>query len=66
MRGSCTPYGIRKGNWKYLRVGGKQYNLGPELYNLADDLSESTNLLEKHPKLVAELDAMIESYISEL
>ena len=43
---------IRKGNWKLI----ENYETGKfELYNLKDDVSEKTNLVEANPKKVAEL-----------
>ncbi|MEM9159691.1 MAG: sulfatase [Verrucomicrobiota bacterium] len=66
MRGNCAPYGVRKGDWKYLRKGGKNYDLGPELYNLAEDVSESVNLVEKYPQVAKELDGVVEAYIEGL
>ena len=60
------PYGIRKGDWKYLRKGGKQFDLGSELYNLGEDISEKYNLLEEHPEKVAELELLIEAFTRTL
>lgn len=50
------PYSIiRAGDWKLIR-----WYAGPvELYNLKDDLSETTNLVKTNPTKAAELDAML-------
>lgn len=55
----CWRFGeqdaIRKGDWKLLDVGA-----GSELYNLADDIGEKTNLAAKNPEKVKELEAELE------
>jgi arylsulfatase A len=56
--------GIRKDEWKLLLPQGK--NKEPLLFNLAEDLSESTNLAAKHPEKVAELTALLESRDAEI
>jgi len=46
---------VRKGNWKgvwYNMNTKKQGHL--ELYNLAEDISETTDVADKHPEIVAE------------
>jgi arylsulfatase A len=35
-----------------------------QLFNLADDLSETTNLYAKHPEKVTELKALLEQYVA--
>ena len=62
-----TLEGIRKGDWKYLEKlpqlnrKQRQNNVKPTpkkfLFNLADDIGEQTNLLEKNPEMVAKLKA---------
>jgi arylsulfatase A len=42
---------IRKGPWKLIETFDPE---GIELYNLEDDLSETTNLAAEQPELVAE------------
>ncbi len=69
---------VRCGKWK-LRVtqarrkkpSGGQAARGPqppkaELYDLVGDISESTNLAEKHPDVVQRLAAMIQKFDKEL
>jgi len=54
-------FGIRKGDWKLIfdleTIDDVSMNTiaAEELYNLKEDLAESNNLIEKHPKLVEEL-----------
>jgi arylsulfatase A len=51
---------VRKGNWKAVLLDVKKYPNGPiELFNLKDDPTESVNLADKHPKVVAELRQII-------
>ncbi len=58
---------VRKGNWKLIRF----YHLGKdgkhhyELYNLKDDISEATDLADKHPQMVKRLDALIEHHLKD-
>jgi arylsulfatase A-like enzyme len=49
---------IRQGPWKLIPEPGMQAR-GPELYNLADDLSEATNLAGKMPERVKELAELL-------
>jgi arylsulfatase A-like enzyme len=54
---------VRKGTWK-LVPGGPQQNgkpRPPELYDLATDLSETTNLAEKNPDKVKDLSALLDT-----
>ncbi|MBN2296237.1 MAG: sulfatase [Pirellulales bacterium] len=43
---------IRKGPWKLIEVFDPPHR---ELYNLANDIGETTNLIEKHPDKAAQL-----------
>ena len=60
--------GIRRGKWKYLKAKAHFYGYAKEddrpveeeLYDLENDLSETTNLAKKHPKVVAELRELTE------
>ena len=61
---TTTPVGaIRRGDWKLLEFfeDGRL-----ELYNLRQDLGESTNLVEKEPKIAAELHAMLGKWRTEV
>ncbi len=57
------PYSIiRAGDWKLIkRYDGRQF----ELFNLADDLSETTDLADKMPEKVKELDAKLTAFLTE-
>ena len=60
--------GIRKGKWKYLKAKHNVYGYArdttrkevEELYDLEADLGETENLAAQHPKIVAELKALME------
>ena len=49
---------IIEGPWKLIPPASKKGH--PELYNLADDLSETENISTTHPQLVAKLSATLE------
>ncbi|RED98367.1 putative secreted protein (Por secretion system target) [Marinoscillum furvescens DSM 4134] len=59
---------VRKGDWKLLKF----YHDGPnrehryELYNLADDIGETTNLSEQMVEKTQELAALIETYEEDI
>jgi len=51
---------VLKGDWKAVKLDVKKNGAGRiELYNLKNDPSETTNVADKHPKIVAELDTLI-------
>jgi len=49
---------VRKGPWKLIPEPGMMAK-GPELYNLEDDLAETTSLADKMPEKVKELAALL-------
>ncbi len=53
---------VRSGYWK-LRVAG---NTSPALYNLENDISESTNVLQEHPEIVSRLSKYIPEFEDKL
>lgn len=63
-RAAPAPYSIiRKGDWKLIR----EYESGKrELYNLADDLGETTDLAPTMPDKVAELDAELSAHLESV
>ena len=58
---------VRKGNWKLIRfyADGPEQKDRYELYNLANDIGEKSNLAEKYPQKVKELDALIDRFLEE-
>lgn len=51
---------LRKGNWKLIEAGDGP-KAAPQLYNLANDLSETRNLAKQDPDRVEELSQLLES-----
>ena len=58
---------VRQGDWKLIRV----FHDGPdmahryELYNLKHDVGETTNLAEKMPAKVRQLDVLLEDFYAD-
>ncbi|MEM9420320.1 MAG: sulfatase-like hydrolase/transferase [Planctomycetota bacterium] len=52
---------MRKGDWKLVAYGDRR-----ELYNLKDDLGETTDLAKKHPELFKELNAEHDAFRAEM
>ncbi len=70
MEGAVPPrsalyslYGIRDRRLQSMREGRWKLVLaeGAELYDLATDLSETTNLAERHPEIVQKLNGLAEA-----
>ena len=66
---------VRWGNWKYHlplkeRIKGPHFpdtEVGEaRLYNLANDLSETTNVIDKHPEVVTKMNQWIEQVRSDM
>ena len=52
----------RIGPWKGVRLGGREDPNAPiELYNLASDLAETTDVAAQHPDVVAQIDSIMRS-----
>ncbi|MFT5299846.1 MAG: arylsulfatase A [Mariniblastus sp.] len=63
--------GLRQGDWKYLKISNtnrktKKTNTQTYLFNLAEDIGEQVNLLEKHPEKAKQLVARMEVLDQEL
>jgi len=54
---------VRSGDWKLRLPGKKKF---PQLYNLSMDISETTDVADQHPELVASLRKRIEDFDAEL
>lgn len=56
---------VRQGDWKLIRVFHDGPNMAHryELYNLKDDVGETTNLAEKMPDKVRQLDILLEDFL---
>jgi len=57
---------VRKGNWKgvWYKMNTKNPNAF-ELYNLEDDVSETNNVADKHPEIVAEFHQILKEASTE-
>ncbi|MBM4035999.1 MAG: hypothetical protein FJ291_30060 [Planctomycetes bacterium] len=53
--GDCGQLAVREGAWKAIRTAGPKGKW--ELYDLAADLAETTDLSSKHPDILARLTA---------
>lgn len=59
---------VHSGDWKLIRRFEQrpdQYEGTRELFNLKDDLGETTNLASKLPDKVRELDALIDAFVKD-
>ena len=56
---SCT---IRKGDWKLIYYYGMQKK---ELFNIAEDISEKQNLVDKYPDMVRKLSKELSIYLRQ-
>lgn len=56
---------VRRGDWKLIRffAAAEDGSDGLELYNLAEDVSETKNLALQKPELVSELNKLISDYL---
>jgi arylsulfatase A-like enzyme len=60
--GGGKQFAIREGDWKLVRQEGQ----ADELYNLAKDLGEKSDLAGAHPEIVQRLDAALQDWNREL
>jgi hypothetical protein len=58
---------VHRDDWKLIRLfhGGEKGAHRHLLFNLRDDLGEKNNLAAQKPELVAELDALIETFLTD-
>ena len=58
---------VHRGDWKLIRIfhGGENGAHRHLLFNLKDDPGEKNNLAAQQPALVAELDALIETFLKD-
>ncbi len=46
---------VRKGNWKLIHLGKTPEEGSEELYNIADDLYETRNVINENPSIATAL-----------
>lgn len=52
---------VRYGKWKGIRLDVRRNRRGPiELYNIVGDPGETTNLAERHPEIVRQIESFME------
>ena len=58
---------VRRGDWKLIRFycDGPDQQDRHELYNLAEDIGETTDLAGQEPDVVSELSALIDRFLSD-
>lgn len=54
---------IREGDWKYIHYYESDKT---ELFNLKDDLSETTNVADKHPEIAKQLNKKLFDYLNSV
>jgi len=60
--GNPSWHAVRKGNWKLIADNpGKKKAAGVELFDLAADPTETTNVAKEHPERVKELTVLLEA-----
>lgn len=59
--GDNGEWAVRSGDWKLIGIREQK-----ELFNLANDPSEKTNLATKHPEKVAELTKLYDAWLDEM
>jgi len=59
--GKAWQWAVRRGDWKLCQAGSRK-----ELFNLADDLGESANLLEQHPDKARDLETAYTEWAATL
>jgi arylsulfatase A-like enzyme len=65
--GNIASTSVRKGDWKLIRYYHDNYDQSHryELYNLAWDLGETTDILNLHKDKATELETLMDRYIEE-
>jgi arylsulfatase A-like enzyme len=65
--GQTPAVSVRKGDWKLIRFfhDGPDQQDRHELYNLRDDLSETTDRAAEKPEIVAELSGKIDQFLKD-
>jgi arylsulfatase A-like enzyme len=52
---------VRKGDWKMIRY----FELGDELYNLREDIGETTDLSSQRPDILAEMQQLMDRFLRD-
>lgn len=65
QHGSKGNIALRDGNWKLIH-NRSEPQAQPQLYDLAEDIGESSDLAAQHPKIVADLTQKLTQWESQL
>ncbi len=60
-----TSFGFREGDWKLIRHGGRKKADGTQLYHLAKDPGEKTDVSAGHPDVLARMQARLDKIIAD-
>ena len=58
--------GIRRGDWKLVKVPVKDKGIQPQLFDLSTDLGEQNNVAKDHPDLVKELENLLTKHADSI
>jgi len=56
---------VRRGDWKLIRRFDAEPDESYELYDLREDIGETTNLARQQPDIVRQLDALIDGFLRD-
>lgn len=56
-----NQWAVREGKWKYLKTNNKEY-----LFDLKNDISETTNLREEYPEIMVNLKSHLDEWQDEM
>ncbi len=56
-----NQWAVKKGDWKYLKIKNEEY-----LFNLKDDISESTDVKDEFPKILNSLKMQLNDWETEM
>jgi len=59
--GRDAKWAVRRGDWKIVGQKGQR-----ELFNIAEDIGETTDLAEEHPEILAELQKLHDAWLDEM
>lgn len=63
-QGGAPASAIRDGDWKLIRF--YEPNHSDELYNLKDDIGETTNLVKKNPEIAKTLSSKLSTWLTDV
>ena len=59
---------LRRGEWKYIKPRGGKRKRGPakaQLFNLKIDIGEQNNVIEEHPEIAKDMDALLQKLVDD-